>query len=55
MGPVGDAYDNALCASFFACLDCVLLDRDRFAIQAEARLAILDFHRGSDYALADQL
>src|SRR5207247_1710594 len=27
----GDAYDNALCESFFATLECELLDRRRFA------------------------
>jgi len=27
MGSVGDAYDNALCESFFATLECELLDR----------------------------
>lgn len=26
MGSVGDAYDNALCESFFATLECELLD-----------------------------
>jgi putative transposase len=31
MGSVGDAYDNALCESFFATLECELLDRRRFA------------------------
>jgi transposase InsO family protein len=30
MGSVGDAYDNALCESFFATLACELLDRHRF-------------------------
>jgi Integrase core domain len=28
MGSVGDAYDNAMCESFFATLECELLDRD---------------------------
>ena len=27
MGSVGDAYDNAMCESFFATLECELLDR----------------------------
>ena len=27
MGSIGDAYDNALCESFFATLECDLLDR----------------------------
>lgn len=46
MGSVGDAYDNALCESFFATLECELLDRHRFRTQAEARLAVFDFIEG---------
>ena len=30
-GSVGDAYDNAMCESFFATLECELLERRRFA------------------------
>ena len=29
MGSVGDCYDNALCESFFATLECELIDRNR--------------------------
>jgi len=46
MGSVGDAYDNALCESFFATLECELLDRHRFPTQADARLAVFDFIEG---------
>jgi putative transposase len=46
MGSVGDAYDNAMCESFFATLECELLDRERFRTHAEARLAIFDFIEG---------
>jgi len=46
MGSVGDAYDNALCESFFATLECELLDRQRFATPAEARAAVFDFIEG---------
>ena len=46
MGSVGDAYDNALCESFFATLECELLDRHRFQTQAEARMAIFEFIEG---------
>ena len=46
MGSVGDAYDNALCESFFATLECELLDRSRFRSRAEARLAIFEFIEG---------
>ena len=45
MGSVGDAYDNAMCESFFATLECELLDRCRFKTQAEARNAHLRVHR----------
>jgi putative transposase len=46
MGSVGDAYDNAMCESFFATLECELLDRQRFSTQADARLAVFDFIEG---------
>ena len=46
MGSVGDAYDNAMCESFFATLECELLDRQRFRTQADARLAVFDFIEG---------
>jgi putative transposase len=46
MGSVGDAYDNALCESFFATLECELLDRTRFATPPVARAAVFDFIEG---------
>jgi putative transposase len=46
MGSVGDAYDNAMCESFFATLECELLERRRFASQAEARVACFSFVEG---------
>ena len=46
MGSVGDAYDNAMCESFFATLECELLDRQKFKNQVEARLAVFDFIEG---------
>ena len=46
MGSAGDCYDNALCESFFATLECELLDRQRFRTQAEARTAIFEFIEG---------
>lgn len=46
MGSVGDAYDNAMCESFFATLECELLDRRRFKTQAEARMALFEFIEG---------
>ena len=46
MGSVGDAYDNAMCESFFATLECELLDRNRFRSQLEARIALFQFIEG---------
>lgn len=46
MGSVGDAYDNALCESFFATLETELLERERFRNQAEAKMKIFDFIEG---------
>ena len=46
MGSVGDAYDNAMCESFFATLECELLARCRFKTQAEARSATFAFIEG---------
>ena len=46
MGSVGDAYDNAMAESFFATLECELLDRRRFRSQAEARMAVFSYIEG---------
>lgn len=46
MGSAGDAYDNAMCESFFAALECELLGRRRFRMQAEARMAVFEFIEG---------
>ena len=46
MGSVGDCYDNAVTESFFATLECELLDRSRFATRAQARTAVFDFIEG---------
>lgn len=46
MGSVGDCYDNAITESFFATLECELLDRHVFHTHAEARTAIFDFIEG---------
>ena len=43
---VGDAYDNAMCESFFASLECELLARRRFTSQAEARMAVFTYIEG---------
>jgi hypothetical protein len=46
MGSVGDAYDNAMCESFFATLECELLARCRFKTQVEARNEVFGFIEG---------
>jgi putative transposase len=46
MGSVGDCYDNALCESFFATLECELLNRRKFPTQVEARMAVFEFIEG---------
>ena len=43
MGSVGDCYDNAMAESFFATLECELLDRRRFNSQTAARMAIFEY------------
>ena len=43
MGTVGDAYDNAMAESFFATLECELLDRRVFKTKAEARTALFSY------------
>jgi putative transposase len=45
-GSGGDAYDNAMCESFFATLECELLDRHRFRSHAEARMKVFHFVEG---------
>jgi len=40
MGSVGDCFDNAMCESFFAMLECELIDRSTFRTHDDARQAI---------------
>ena len=46
MGSVGDCYDNAMCESFNATLECELLAFHRFKTHREAAAAIFDFIEG---------
>ena len=46
MGSVGDCFDNAMCESFFATLECELLNRQSFKTHVEARMAVFDFIEG---------
>ena len=40
LGSFGDCYDNALCESFFASLECELIDRFTFRTKQEAHSAV---------------
>jgi putative transposase len=46
MGSVGDCFDNAMCESFFATLECELLNRRSFKSPVEARSAVFEFIEG---------
>ena len=46
MGSVGDCYDNALCESFFATLECELIERTCFHTYAMGRMEIFDYIEG---------
>jgi putative transposase len=46
MGSAGDCYDNALAESFFATLECELLDRRKFRTREEAGRAVFEFIEG---------
>ena len=45
-GSVGDCFDNAMAESFFATLECELIDRRSFRTQAEALTAMFQFLEG---------
>jgi putative transposase len=46
MGSVGDCYDNAMCESFFATLECELLERVTLGTPGQARTAVFEFIEG---------
>jgi len=46
MGSAGDCFDNAMCESFFATLECELIDREHWQSKAEARTAVFEFIEG---------
>ena len=46
MGSVGDCFDNAMCESFFATLECELLERYKFHSQAQAVPIVFEFIEG---------
>ncbi len=46
MGSAGDCFDKALAESFFATLECELIDRNRWRTHTEARMAVFDYIEG---------
>ena len=46
MGSVGDAFDNAMAESFFATLECELIERRSFRSKAEAKAALFSYIEG---------
>jgi putative transposase len=46
MGSAGDCYDNALCESFFATLECELIRSVAMPSRAVARLRVFEFIEG---------
>jgi putative transposase len=46
MGSIGDCFDIAMAESFFATLECELLDRVTLRTKAEARMAVFEFIEG---------
>lgn len=46
MGSVGDAYDNAMAESFFATLECELIERRSWPSKTEAKMALFTYIEG---------
>ncbi len=46
VGSIGDCYDNALCESSFATLECEVIDRHSFPNHSQAKLAIFEYIEG---------
>jgi len=46
MGSVGDCYDNAMCESFNATLECELLATHRLKTPRKAAVAVFNFMEG---------
>lgn len=45
-GSAGDCYDNAMCESFFATLECELIDRRAFTDSTEAERQLFSYIEG---------
>ncbi len=46
IGSTGDCYCNAICESFFATLECELIDRRQFKNKFQVEMEIFDFIQG---------
>jgi putative transposase len=46
MGSIGDCFDDAVAESFFATLECELLDRRSWPTKRELSTAVFDFIEG---------
>lgn len=46
MGSTGDCFDNAMAESFFATLECELVDRSHWRTRTEARSAVFEYIEG---------
>lgn len=46
MGAIGDCFDNTMAETFFASLECELLDRRHFETHAEAKAAVFEYIEG---------
>ena len=46
MGSVGDCFDNAMCESFFATLECELIARRTWKTRTQARQDVFRFIEG---------
>ena len=46
VGSVGDCYDNAMCESFFATLECELIERSSFETKTQAKMELFGFIEG---------
>ncbi len=46
VGSVGDCYDNAMCESFFASLECELIERTSFETKTQAKMELFRFIEG---------
>lgn len=46
MGSIGDCFDNAMAESFFASLECELLERHHFKTPAQAKTAVFEYIEG---------